>query len=92
MVHGQKSARIGVRSSELVADANAIKLKAAVMKKHAPRARELAVKILESLKELADMEAEMRTESSAAKFSHGIIPFHVRIFKGLKKRAEELID
>jgi hypothetical protein len=92
MVRGHRRARIGVRSSELSVDENALKVKAAVMKKHAPRVRELAVKILESLKELADVEAEMRTESSAAKFTHGIIPVHVTAFKDLKARAEELMD
>ena len=61
------------------------------MKKHAPRVRELTVKILESLKELADLEAEMKTESPVAKFTHGMIPHHVAAFKDLKEKAEKLM-
>ena len=39
------------------------------MTKHAPLVRELTMKILESLKELAGLEAEMKMECPAAKFT-----------------------
>jgi hypothetical protein len=50
------------------------------------------VKVLEVLKELDEVEAEMKEESPSAMFSYGNISAEQSIFKSLKDRAEAHLD
>jgi hypothetical protein len=62
------------------------------MKKNAPKVGEIAVKGLELLKELDEVEAEMKKESPNAMFSYGSISAEMSSFKSLKDKAEAHLD
>ena len=65
-------------------------LKEQAMKKHAPRVKELAMQILESIKELTVLDEEMKKESPTA--SYGSLGALEAVFNGLKENAEKRLE
>ncbi len=94
MASRQPCPSIGVWSSQVSHkfDWDASQLQFEVMKKNAPKVGEIAVKGLELLKELDEVEAEMKSVSPIATFTYGMMPVQQSIFKSLKGRAEAHLD
>ena len=92
MARTHSRARIGVKKSSLPSHAEALEAKPAVMKKHAPRVRDLAAKIIEDIKALAEVEKEMKAECSPAKFTHGLLPQQIAFFKNVLQQAEKMME
>jgi hypothetical protein len=85
-------ARMGVRSSERRPPTDAdVARRTEAMRRRAPKVKEVADKILAAIKELADIEKQLKDECPGAKYTHGILPQQVAYFTMIQKKAEELI-
>jgi rubrerythrin len=65
-------------------------LQAQVEKKHAPRVKEVTTQILESIKELIALNAEMKKESPMA--GYGEFGHYETMFNGIKAKAEKNME
>ena len=81
-----------VRSSERSPPTDeTLALRKEAMRRRAPQVKEVADKILAAIKELADIEKQLKDECPGAKYTHGILPQQVAYFTMIQRKAEELI-
>jgi hypothetical protein len=92
MARTHARARMGVRSSERSPPTDAdVARTTEAMRRRAPKVKEVADKILAAIKELADIEKQLKDECPGAKYTHGILPQQVAYFTMIQRKAEELI-
>ena len=92
MARTHARARMGVRSSERSPPTDAdVARTTEAMRRRAFRVKEVTDRILTHIKELADIEKQLKDECPGAKYTHGILPQQVAYFTMIQKKAEELI-
>jgi hypothetical protein len=93
MARTSARARMGVKSSERSPPTDeTLALRKEAMRRRAPQVKEVADKILAAIKELADIEKQLKDECPGAKFTHGILPQQVVFFTMVQTQAEKLLE